>query len=208
MGSAINTEGAPHSAVRMAGSVDRERVATMLARAFADDPGMSWIFPDPEDRARRLVRLFALLFDEDAAGMRLVAGEGAAATLWRAPGMAKTGTLRLLGQARPLWRALGSKIPRALSVSNAVETHMPTGDFWYLHLAGCDPAAQGRGLGGLVVRAGLQRVAGRFPAYLETSTERNLGFYGAIGFQVTKEWRVPGGGPRFWSMMRQPDPLS
>lgn len=166
---------------------------------------MSWIFPDPADRAKRLPRLFALLFDEDAAGMRLITQGGEAATLWRGPGRAHTSTLAMVRQAWPMWRALGSAIPRALTVSNAIAAHMPSGDFWYLHIAGCDPAAQGRGLGAAIVRAGLTRGAARLPVYLETATERNLGFYQALGFAVTDEWAVPRGGPRFWSMLRQPD---
>jgi RimJ/RimL family protein N-acetyltransferase len=191
--------------MRIAGGADRGRVSTMLARAFADDPAMSWIFPDPVQRARRLPRLFALLFDEDAAGMRIVAGGAEAATLWRGPGRANTSTATMLRQAWPLWRALGANIPRALKVSNAIAAHMPAGDFWYLHIAGCDPVAQGKGLGGAAVRAGLTRAAGRLPAYLETATERNLGFYSSLDFEITDEWVVPGGGPRFWSMLRPPD---
>lgn len=190
------------SGARVAGRADRARVAAMLARAFAEDPAMSWIFPDPAGRAKRLPRLFALLFDEDAAGMRLVTPGSEAASLWRGPGSAATGTAAMIRKAWPLWRALGSSIPRALTVSHAIEAHMPRGDFWYLHIAGCDPAAQGRGLGAAIVRAGLNRAAGRLPAYLETATEANLGFYRGLGFAVTDEWEVPGGGPRFWSMLR------
>ncbi len=188
--------------VRVAGGADRARVAAMLARAFADDPAMAFIFPDPAERAKRLPRLFALLFDDDAGGMRLLTAGGEAATLWRGPGGATTGVFTMLRQAWPMWRALGFAVPRALAVSHAIGAHMPSGDFWYLHIAGCDPAAQGRGLGAAIVRAGLERGAGRLPAYLETATERNLGFYRALGFVVTAEWVVPGGGPRFWSMMR------
>lgn len=191
--------------VRLAGDAERARVAAMLGRAFADDPAMSWIFPDAANRAMRLPCLFALLFDEDAGGMRLMTANGEAATLWRPPGAPTTGIVTMLRHAWPLWRALGANLPRALRLANAVEAHMPSGDFWYLHLAGCDPAAQGRGFGGAVVRAGLNRVARRFPAYLETATERNLGFYQALGFAVTDEWAVPGGGPRFWSMHRPAD---
>ena len=73
------------------------------------------------------------------------------------------------------------------------------------HIAGCDPAHQGKGLGGAAVRAGLERAAGRLPAYLETAKERNLAFYQRLGFRVTDEWSVPGGGPRFWSMLREAD---
>ncbi|MCP4025358.1 MAG: ATP-binding protein, partial [Sphingomonas sp.] len=90
---------APRSTpIGVADDADRGRIAAMLARAFADDPAMAYIFPDRADRALRLPRLFALLFDADAqAGLRLVAGGGAAATLWRAPGLGKTHLCVALG---------------------------------------------------------------------------------------------------------------
>lgn len=192
------------STVLTAGARDRARVSAMLARAFADDPAMSFIFPDAADRAKRLPRLFALLFDADAlAGLRLVTAGGEASTFWRAPGRARSGTLDMLLRAWPMWRTFGGALGRALAVSGAIDAHFPSGDFWYLHIAGCDPAEQGRGHGAAAVRAGLDRIAGSdLPAYLETATERNLGFYGALGFGVTGEWSVPNGGPRFWSLCR------
>lgn len=176
----------------------------MLARAFANDPAMTFIFPDPAARAARLPRLFALLFDTDGpAGMRLLTGGGEAATLWRAPGRAHTGVGEMIAHAWPMWRALGSAIPRALRVANAVEAHHPPGAYWYLHIAGCDPATQGRGYGGAAIRSGLARVAASgLPAYLETPLEANVGLYRSMGFELTGEWRVPGNGPRFWSMLR------
>jgi len=176
----------------------------MLARAFADDPAIAFIFPDATERARRLPRFFALLFDADAlTGMRLLTAGGEAATLWRAPQQTRTGTLDLLRRAWPLWRAFGGALGRALAVSKAIDAHFPSGNFWYLHIAGCDPSAQGQGFGAAVVRSGLERVAGSgLPTYLETATEKNIAFYRSLGFAVTGDWVVPNGGPRFWSMLR------
>jgi GNAT superfamily N-acetyltransferase len=178
----------------------------MLARAFADDPAMRFIFPDPAVRARRMPRLFGLLFDSDArTGMRLVTAGGEAASFWRAPGAVHTTRTEMLRQSLPMLATFGTALPRALALSDALGTHMPLGDFWYLHICGCDPAHQRRGLGAATVRAGLDRAARRLPTYLETATEANLGFYAGLGFAVTAEWRVPRGGPRFWSMLRPAD---
>lgn len=191
--------------VRLAAAADREAVARLLARAFADDPAMAYIWPDPVVRARGLPKLFRLLFDGDAqAGMRLVTAGGEAATFWRGPGMARAGGLDLMRRIVPLLTTFGPAIGRALAVSGAIDKHMPSGEFWYLHIAGCDPAHQGRGLGRVVVQSGIDRVAGRMRCYLETATEANLGFYGALGFSVTAEWRVAADGPTFWSMLRPP----
>lgn len=192
--------------MRLATAADRTAVAAMLGRAFQDDPAFAHIFPDPQDRARRLPRLFALLYDSDGrAGMRLVSAGGEAATLWRAPGRAHVGWAETLRHAIPLLGALGGSVARALAIGQAIEAHMPAGDVWYLHIAGCDPAAQGRGLGRQALAAGLSRAAGRLPCYLETATERNLGFYASAGFAVTDEWRAGRDGPRFWSMLRPGD---
>ncbi|MEH3047935.1 GNAT family N-acetyltransferase [Sphingomonas adhaesiva] len=191
------------SDVRDAGVQDRAAVAAMLGRAFANDPAMSYVFPDPQDRARRLPKLFAVLFDGDADGMRLVSGPADAATLWRAPGKASTPLTAMIAQALPLIGALGTAIPRGLRISGAIDAHFPVEPFWYLHVAGVDPSQQGRGLGGKVIRAGLARAdASGAPTYLETATESNLGLYGALGFQLIGDWQVPRGGPRFWSMRR------
>ena len=185
---------------------DRDAAVATLARAFADDPALSWIFPDAEDRLRRLPRLFRLIFDEDADGMRLLGADGAAVTLWRAPGHPAVGTWPMLRSAIPMIHALGFSTRRALAVAAATEAHHPARRFWYLHFAAVDPAHQGKGLGTGMIRAGLKRVAGSaLPAYLETATERNLSIYQALGFEVIDEWRVPHGGPLFWSMLRQPD---
>jgi ribosomal protein S18 acetylase RimI-like enzyme len=191
--------------VRLATAPDRAAVSATLARAFADDPAFSHVIPDPAVRARRLPRLFALMLESDrAAGMALVTAGGEAATLWRGPGQARVGWAEMARRAPALLGALGTALPRALRVSDVIDVHMPAGAFWYLHVAGCDPAQQGRGHGSAAIRAGLERAAGRLPCYLETATEANLGFYARLGFAVTDEWRVPGTALRFWSMLRAP----
>lgn len=189
--------------IREAGAGDRAAVATMLGRAFADDPAMSYIFPDAADRARRLPRLFGLLFDSDAVGMRLVSQDADAGTFWRPPGQAHVPTMAFARRLIPVLHALGASLPRAMRLGDVVEAHFPSEPFWYLHIAGVDPARQGRGLGGASIRAGLTRCdADGVSAYLETATESNVGLYARLGFELTGEWSVPKGGPRFWSMMR------
>jgi GNAT superfamily N-acetyltransferase len=189
--------------IRVAGTTDRTAIAAMLARAFADDPSTSFIFPDPVERAKRLPRMFALLFDEDAHGMRLVTEGGEAVTLWRGPGRNRTTWLDLFLHALPLLSLFGPALGRALAVSNAIDAHFPTGDYWYLHIAGCDPVSQGKGFGGATIRSGLERVAfSGLPTYLETPNEKYIGFYRGLGFEVIGEWTVPKGGPRFCSMLR------
>jgi ribosomal protein S18 acetylase RimI-like enzyme len=102
-----------------------------------------------------------------------------------------------------LLHALGTALPRALRVGDAIDAHMPEGRFHYLHIAGCDPRHQGRGFGSQAIAAGLAQV-GNEPAYLETPNPLTIPLYQRHGFEVTGEWEVPKGGPRFWSMLRAP----
>ena len=191
--------------IRIASPVDRTAIANMLARAFADDPAMSYIFPDPETCATRLPRLFGLLFDADSSdGLRLIADDVAGATLWRAPGHGKTDIWEMIRHAPGMVYALGGAVGRALRVSSAIDAHHPSSPYWYLHIAGCYPMQQRRGIGGALIRAGLARVAGDQRAcYLETALETNIGFYQGLGFEVLETWEVADGGPRFWSMLRE-----
>ncbi|GAA4190968.1 hypothetical protein GCM10023074_08430 [Microbispora amethystogenes] len=70
---------------------------------------------------------------------------------------------------------------------------------------GTAPEFQGRGLGGAVLLPGLEEAerAG-YPAFLETSSERNVAFYERHGFRVTADVRLPDNGPRTWCMRRDP----
>jgi GNAT superfamily N-acetyltransferase len=82
--------------------------------------------------------------------------------------------------------------------------HPPDPPHWYLAILGTEPAAQGQGLGSAMLGPVLEECdRDGVAAYLESSKDRNLAFYGRHGFQVTEEWRLPRG-PRVWGMWREP----
>ena len=176
-----------------------------LAAAFADDPAMSYLFPDAELRRARLPRFFDLMWRAGPdIGLTDLADEGAAVAVWRAPNSWDIPTLRMLRFAVPLLRTFGLALARALALQSLLEAHHPHAPHWYLAFVGCHPSCQGRGLGGAVIRARLARCdAESMPAALETATERNLAVYRALGFEVSGTFDVPDG-PRFWTMWRAP----
>lgn len=197
---ATRPDPSPDGDIREALPADRRRAIASLADAFRDDPAMQFMFPVDRGRAKRLPRLFSLLYDSDAGNLRLVSPDVAAVTLWRRPGAARNdGQFGWHDKLRALW-VFGFALPRAKLLGEAIEAHFPPTPFWYLHIAGCARAAQGRGLGAAAVRAGLSQATDA-PTYLETANEDNLGFYGSLGFEVTERWQVSEG-PVFWSMMR------
>ena len=185
-------------------AADRDRVGTLLASAFADEEAMVYLFPDPSVRAAQTPKLFRLLFDTDrAAGQTWITAGGEAATLWRRPGHADLSFLELMRSGLTFLSTFGLAVQRALRLADALEAQHPARDFWYLHIAGCDRAHQGRGFGRRAIQAGIAH-AGEVPCLLETATERNVPFYASLGFGVSAELVVPGGGPKFWQMIREP----
>ena len=187
---------------------DVPAVAALLARAFASNPGMSWVFRDPASRPAHLERLFALLL----ARVWLPRGECVTtaaldgAALWLGPGRWH---LPLAEQARLLPRAArvaGRHTPRMLRGMALTESRHPaTPEHWYLAVLGVDPSSQGRGFGPHLMAPVLERCDREgTPAYLETDTEQNVALYERHGFRVTGELTLPGGAePPVWLMWRE-----
>jgi ribosomal protein S18 acetylase RimI-like enzyme len=76
---------------------------------------------------------------------------------------------------------------------------------WYLMALGVEPARQGQGIGGRLIRPVLAQAdrAGVL-CYLETETERNVAFYQKHGFVVAESGPVPGHNLPLWMMVREP----
>src|SRR5579859_8157643 len=74
--------------IRRAGPDDTKPLAKALARAFADDPMMSFLLPDEHQRRRRLPMLFALQLRSLQAhlGEVYTTSELSGAALWAPPG--------------------------------------------------------------------------------------------------------------------------
>jgi ribosomal protein S18 acetylase RimI-like enzyme len=148
-------------------------------------------------------RLRKLAFPHDEVWM--TAG-GAAAAVWLPPPgrwqLSRPQQLRLLPA---LARFLGLRTASVLAGLDRMEARHPHDpSHWYLFILGTEPAAQGRGLGSALLAHMLVRVdADGMPAYLESSSERNLALYGRHGFEITSEVAIPGG-PRIWPMWREP----
>jgi predicted N-acetyltransferase YhbS len=76
---------------------------------------------------------------------------------------------------------------------------------WYLDQIGVDPARQGEGIGGALIRFGLDRArADEVPAFLETAIAANVGYYERFGFRVTVHGDAPLEGPHIWFMRWEP----
>ncbi|MFD3547292.1 GNAT family N-acetyltransferase [Streptomyces sp. NPDC058655] len=202
--------------IRCARPAESRAVAGLLARAFADDPVMTWMIPGPSGRERRTARFFTLLQRQQrprAGGVRVAATGGGrllAAALWSGPGRWETSGTQDLAALPHYVRIFGVRgLQRAAEVQNTLHEAHPGAPHWYLPTLGTEPAAQGAGVGSALVREQLahcDRLGQR--AYLESSKATNVPFYERLGFRVTREIRLPDGGPTLWAMWREPDPAA
>lgn len=190
--------------VRTANQDDVKALSATLARAFEDDPVMSWLYPG----VRRLESFF-LNYE-----LKLHLGHGSVYTtdaieggaIWAPPNQWRTSFSDVLRVAPALMRATGTRIARGIGTMLAVESKHPKEPHWYLATLGTDCDCQGKGVGSALLAPILQRCdAEGVPAYLESSKEANIPFYRRHGFEVTGEIRLPKG-PKVWPMWRDPQP--
>lgn len=189
---------------------DVGQMSAVLARAFYDDPVMTWMLPDDRSRLKAVTRTFAGLARHhflSRGGAEVGRRDGAvgAATLWDPPGQRKSSRLEeLIMMPTMLW-AFRSRVPASVQVMELMEKHHPEEPHWYLMVIGSDPAVRGAGFGHALMRSRLDRCdAEGAPAYLENSNPKNEPYYLRFGFEVTGEIKLPDGGPSMWPMWRAP----
>jgi ribosomal protein S18 acetylase RimI-like enzyme len=192
--------------VRKVTAADIPEVAESLARAFDGDPVLGYIIPT-RNQYRRMRRLFEL----ELRHLALPLGEAyttegpvMGAALWAPPGRWKTPPAAMVRMAPAFLRVLGTRVRAAIKLMNTVERKHPKEHHYYLSTLGTEPDFQRKGVGSALMRPVLDRCDNEgVPAYLESSKEANVPYYGHHGFEVTEMVTVPGG-PPLWLMWREP----
>jgi GNAT superfamily N-acetyltransferase len=194
--------------VRPATAADVRPLAEVLGWAFEDDPPFVWMLPNARTRVARNRRFFATVVGTEALGygaveVACVDGVIVGGAVWYPPGRwsAAIGLRTALGFARAFGRRLG----RASALSTALARAHPHEPHWYLYAIGVDPARQGSGIAGALLRSRLDRcdVSGE-PAYLESSKLGNVPLYQHFGFEPTGPLEVPSSAPALTPMWRDP----
>jgi ribosomal protein S18 acetylase RimI-like enzyme len=196
--------------LRPARRSDVRELSGVLARAFYEDPVMTWMLPFAARRAKGLPSMFATMTRRhflSGGGSEVARREGliGGATLWDPPGRWKTsGREELLMMPGFIW-AFRSRVRVAQNVAELMKAHHPEEPHWYLMVIGSDPTVRGAGFGQALMRSRLDRCdAEHAPAYLEATKPDLVPYYTRFGFEVTGEIKLPDGGPSMWAMWRPP----
>jgi GNAT superfamily N-acetyltransferase len=190
---------------RAATWADADPLSATLGRAFFDDPLICFILKDEATRQARMPRLFKLLFKLGLPyGACDVTSGYEAVALWRPPSQWEIPWWQYIVNGREFLSLFGLGGARHVTyIMDVIEKRHPHEPHWYLQAIGTDPAKQGKGFGGVVMRRQLANAdAQGLPAYLESSKEVNIPIYSSFGFEVTGEIKLPDG-PTLWPMWRK-----
>ena len=194
--------------VRPATSADVKVLAAVLARAFYDDPPLTWLLPDPATRLGRVTRMFATVIgieslryggvDVACDGEKILGG-----AIWLPPGHRRAGFREQIQAVPHHVRALAAALGRAARYGRALEGAHPKEPHWYLKAIGIDPAWQGLGLASPLLRSRLNR-CDRYgqPAYLEAGKPDGVSLYEHFGFRRIGDLGMPEGAPLMAAMWR------
>ncbi len=185
-----------------------EAVACLTA-AFQEDPVLSYLFEDEEQRPLMLAAFFANRLASRNETDRLLVPSGSdatnAAALWEAPekdsendssfNAVVAAGISLLGQD---W------ISDRLANLRVLGEVKPKDRHWYLSFVGTRPESRGKGLASTLIES-VTNICDqeKIPAYLESSNPDNVSLYESHGFRVIGE-AVIKDGPKVPLMWRDP----
>lgn len=199
--------------VRQLRSREVATAASLLARAFADDPFLGYFLADPPRRRLALPPFFAAVLYEliDSHAVYVCEQEdgmvGVAAWLPpepRAP--SREARLRARLASTRVRLLFPRAAPQVQSGFEALAADHPSDPHWYLAFVGIEPGEQGQGLGRQLLGPVLERadVENRV-CYLETPFPDTRAFYRKLGFADIAEVRPVAEAPPIWTMTRQPE---
>ena len=189
-----------------------EPACRVLTRAFHDDPlfGLHF-YPNESKRKKKLpftMNIFlkyGLRYGEVYATSSNV--EGVAIwvkspndhmTMWRS---FRCGGLSYYVKVR------GKAIKIQMSADEfitSIRKRVAPSNYWNLKLIGVEPSYQGKGFGGILLKAMLKQIDREsLPCYLETENEKNISFYQRYGFKVRDESQIPDSKVINWALLRE-----
>lgn len=204
----LSNDAAPLSDAQVDGA------AAVLVRAFAGDPGLLHVLPDPVDRQRLsgALALAGVRFTQRCGKPLVDAGTPRGVALWFPPDakppsqsdLVETGIAAVPGLLGPdAWQRLKAILDH---IDELHRSAMPD-PHWYLTVLGVDPEWQRQGIGETLMRP-VFKAAYRdgLGCYLEAPTEANARYYERRGFAVIGETDIPDSNIHLWQMLRAPQP--
>jgi len=173
-----------HQTMKIAQHSDRERVVDILWKAFKNNKSVNYIAGEKEKKIRFLMQYSfencmdngQVFLSEDENACAMIQFMDKKKSFWKNTYLDIQLILKTVGIPN---------IPKVLARESFIKKHYPKELFTYLWFIGVEPENQGKGSGSRILKSVLDysKKLNR-PVYLETSTQRNLPWYKAHGFDV------------------------
>jgi ribosomal protein S18 acetylase RimI-like enzyme len=189
-----------------ASPADEQLVVSAIVMAFSSDPAARWVYPEPHQYLKHFPEFVTAFGGKALAhGSAYFTEGGAAAALWLPPGVEP--------DDEQLTDILARSVPKRIredvfTVFEQMGSYHPREPHWYLPMIGVDVTLQGRGFGSALLKHALSVCdESGHPAYLESSSPRNIPLYERHGFKLLGTIQV-GSSPPIFPMLRQPLPAN
>jgi ribosomal protein S18 acetylase RimI-like enzyme len=188
--------------VKTAMESDEARVIDSLKLAFAADPAVRWVWPDPQKYLSHF-STFARAFGGKAFANKSAhyVGNYSGAALWLPPNIYPD-----VDQVISLLQDTGSDEAKkdGPEIFEKMNGFHPNEPHWHLPLLGVDPLHHGKGLGSVLLQHALAICDhDNKYAYLESSNSRNISLYKRYGFELLGTIQV-NTSPSIFPMLRKP----
>lgn len=191
--------------IKTAEALQVDPVIHIIVEAFSADPAARWLYPVARqylENFPRFIKSFAGAAFEH--GSAYCVDDFSGAALWLPP------------LIHPDENALVTLLQETIPEKNRAEVfvvleqmgnHHPAEPHWYLPMIGVEPAKQGHGYGSALLKFALARCdSDHRPAYLESSSPKNIPLYERHGFELLGTIQV-GSSPPLFPMLRKPQPV-
>jgi GNAT superfamily N-acetyltransferase len=188
----------------------------VLKEAFFDDPAWIYVFPDEDERNKRLPYVFEYIIRYAMKyGMVYAPTENLEGiAIWTPYTTVEKSAWRILRSgafkaALRIGGKAGKKVDELFGqIEKDRQEYMKNESYLYLEAIGILPKFQGQGFGGKLLKSMFSKAdRENLLIYLETETEQNHQMYSKYGFQTVKTGVVSVGNFLFWEMVRIPKNL-
>jgi len=173
---------------------DKQLVTSILAGAFNDNKSVNYIVQQDGKRQQRIRLLMDYSFEVCYLfGKVYLSDDDKACALVLYPHKKKFSFYSAWLDLKLALQVIGiSRIASVLKREQLVKAQHPQTTFTYLWFIGVEPGFTGKGLGTKMLKHIMEESRGnQLPVYLETSTEKNFGWYEKLGFEAYHEFTEP-----------------
>lgn len=182
-------------------------IAKTLADAFISDPIFDWFMRNDAKRDYARFKMFKAIvellgFDECQIE---VIDHGKGVAVWVPfPGELNPTLSKEIRALPALFGASGlARLHRMVKMRATIKRYKEQSPHAYLWFLAVSPEAQGKGLGGKLLDACLEKIDEQgIVAALETATKSNVAFYQSRGFELAHEFQIDETAPKVWTMRR------